>query len=55
MFDTFSRKKIESLAAPRQILFVFTGYGRGIISAIETNLPEWHDFGCYFHYTQAIY
>ena len=32
-----------------------TDYESGIILAMETNFPEWHHFGCYFHYTQAIY
>ena len=54
MFDIIFRK-IQKLGAPIQIVNVVTDYERGIISAIETNFPEWHHFGCYFHYTQAIY
>ena len=48
-------RKIQKLGAPFQIVNVVTDYERGIISAIETNFPEWHHFGCYFHYTQSIY
>ena len=51
MFD-ISFRKIQKLGAPIQIVNVVTDYERGIISAIETNFPEWHHFGCYFHYTQ---
>ena len=54
MFDNIFRKT-QKLRAPIKIVNVVTDYERGIISAIETNFPEWHHFVCYLHYNQAIY
>ena len=34
---------------------IITDYERGIINAVETDYPYWTHYGCYFHYTKALY